>query len=101
MLNQAVVFSDRSIEDFCQKYHIRKLSLFGSVLRSDFHADSDIDVLVEFEPGRVPGFITLGAMHVELQAIFGRPVDIRTPASLSEYFRQDVLEHAQVQYERA
>lgn len=90
-----------ALEGFCEKYYIRKLSLFGSVLRPDFHAESDIDVLVEFAQGHVPGFITLGAMHVELEEILGRPVDIRTPASLSDYFRQDVMEQAQIQYERA
>ncbi len=90
---------DEAIEEFCQKHHIRKFSLFGSILRSDFRPESDIDILVEFEEGHVPGFITLGAMHVELAGILGRSVDIRTPASLSEYFRQTVLNNAQVQYE--
>jgi predicted nucleotidyltransferase len=90
----------QAVEDFCRKYHIRKFSLFGSVLRDDFRPDSDIDVLVEFEQGHVPGFITLGIMHVELAEILGRPVDIKTPAALSIYFRQDVLDQAQVQYER-
>jgi predicted nucleotidyltransferase len=88
----------QAVEAFCRKYHIRKLSLFGSVLRPDFHPDSDIDVLVEFEPGHVPGFITLGVMHVELAEILGREVDIKTPASLSVYFRQDVLDQAQTQF---
>ena len=90
----------QAVEAFCRKYHIRKFSLFGSVLRPDFRPDSDIDVLVEFESGHVPGFITLGIMHVELAEILGRPVDIKTPASLSVYFRQDVLDQAKVQYER-
>ena len=88
------------IEEFSQKYHIRKLSLFGSILRADFRPDSDIDVLVEFDPQQVPGFITLGAMHVELAEILGREVDIRTYASLSSYFCDNVLKHAQVLYER-
>jgi len=88
------------IETFCRKYHIRKFSLFGSILGLDFRPDSDIDVLVEFEPEQVPGFITLGAMHVELAKILGRAVDIRTPASLSPYFRQEVLNRAQIFYER-
>jgi len=98
-MNKTVDIPEEQIEEFCQKYHIRKLSLFGSALRPDFRADSDIDILVEFETGHVPGFITLGMMHVELEKILGRAVDIRTPASLSEYFRQDVMRHAQVQYE--
>ncbi len=97
-MNAAIAIPE--ITDFCQKYHIRKFSLFGSVLRTNFRPDSDVDVLVEFEPNQVPGFITLGAMHVELAEIFGRPVHIQTPASLSEYFRQEVLDQAQVQYER-
>jgi uncharacterized protein len=99
-MNPAIDFPAQAVESFCRKYHIRKFSLFGSVLRPDFRPDSDIDVLVEFEPGHVPGFITLGTMHVELAEIFGRAVDIKTPASLSAYFRQDVLDQAQVQYER-
>jgi len=99
-MNRSIDIRQEAIEDFCAKYHIRKFSFFGSALRSDFRPDSDIDVLVEFEPRHVPGFIVLGAMHVELAEILGRPVDIRTPASLSVYFRQEVLDHAQVQYER-
>ncbi len=93
-------FSREKLAAFCRKHHIRKLSLFGSVLRDDFRPDSDVDVLVEFEPGHVPGFITLSAMQIELSEILGRQVDIRTPASLSRYFRQQVLESAQVQYEQ-
>ena len=93
-------FSREKLAAFCRKHHIRKLSLFGSILRDDFRPDSDVDVLVEFEPGHVPGFITLSAMQIELSAILGRQADIRTPASLSRYFRQQVLESAQVQYEQ-
>jgi len=93
-------FSKEHLATFCRKHHIRKLSLFGSILREDFRHDSDVDVLVEFEPGNVPGFITLSAMQIELSNILGRQADIRTPASLSRYFRQDVLESAIVQYEQ-
>jgi len=89
------------VADFCQRHAISKLSLFGSVLRDDFRPDSDIDVLVEFEPGHVPGFITLGQMQIELSELLGRAVDLKTPASLSRYFRQQVVNTAQVQYERA
>ncbi|MBN2305191.1 MAG: nucleotidyltransferase family protein [Anaerolineae bacterium] len=85
---------------FCQQYHIRRLSLFGSVLRDDFGPDSDIDVLVEFEPGHTPGLITLAGIEIELTDLVGRQVDMRTPGDLSRYFRQDVLDHAQVQYEQ-
>ena len=87
------------LAEFCQKHHIRKLSLFGSVLRDDFTPDSDVDVLVEFEPGHVPGFITLSQMQIELSNILGRQADLRTPAELSRYFRRDVLNSAVTQYE--
>jgi hypothetical protein len=89
------------IAAFCQRHHIRKLALFGSVLRDDFRPDSDVDVLVEFEPGYSVGLITFAGMEIELSAIVGRKVDLRTPASLSRYFRQQVLDWAEVQYERA
>ncbi|HKZ69370.1 MAG TPA: nucleotidyltransferase family protein [Anaerolineales bacterium] len=86
------------IEDFCRRHHIRKLSLFGSVLRSDFRPDSDVDMLVEFEPGYSVGLIRLAGMEIELSSIIGRKVDLRTPAELSRYFRQKVLDMAEVQY---
>ncbi len=87
------------IADFCQHHHVRKLSFFGSVLREDFRADSDIDVLVEFEPDNIPGFIGLAHMEQELSRILGqRKIDLRTPAELSRYFRQEVLSQAKVQY---
>lgn len=86
---------------FCDRHYIRRLSLFGSVLRDDFGPESDIDVLVEFETGHVPGLIALAGMEIELSDLLGRQVDLRLPGDLSRYFRQDVLETAQVQYERA
>lgn len=85
------------IAKFCRKHHIKKLAIFGSVLRSDFRADSDIDVLVEFEPGQVPG-LAFFAMEEELSAILGRKVDLNTPQCLSRYFRDKVLQEAEVQY---
>ena len=87
------------IEELCRNNHVRKLALFGSVLRDDFGPDSDIDVLVEFEPGRVPGLLELARMERQLSAILDdRPVDIRTPEDLSPYFRHDVVESAEIQY---
>ncbi len=84
---------------FCRTHHIRKLALFGSVLRDDFRPDSDVDVLVEFEPGHVPGFIRLAGMEFELSALLdGRKVDMRTPEDLSRYFRDEVVASAEVQY---
>jgi predicted nucleotidyltransferase len=87
------------IASFCKKHHIRKLSLFGSVLRDDLGPGSDIDILVEFEPGNVPSFFRLFDMEEELSHILGgRKVDIRTPEDLSRYFRDRVLAAAVVQY---
>lgn len=86
------------IADFCKSHHIRKLSIFGSVLRDDFGPESDIDVLIEFEPESIPGFFRLVEMEEELSELFGRKVDIRTPGDLSRYFRDKVLETAEVQY---
>jgi predicted nucleotidyltransferase len=88
------------VADFCRRHHILKLSLFGSVLRDDFGPESDVDVLVEFEPGHVPGLFRLAGMEFELADILGvgRKVDVSTPRSLSRYFRDKVLAEAQVQY---
>ncbi len=86
------------IAEFCKKNHIRRLSLFGSVLRDDFGPGSDVDVLVEFEEGRVPGLITLSGMELELSELIGRKADLRTPEDLSRYFRKEVVESAEVQY---
>jgi uncharacterized protein len=88
------------IAAFCRKHHIRKLSLFGSVLREDFRPDSDVDVLVEFDPAHIPGFAFV-SMQEELTQLLGRRVDLRTAQDLSRYFRDEVLEEAQVQYVEA
>ncbi len=82
---------------FCRQHHIKKLSLFGSILRDDFDSDSDIDVLVEFEPGHVPG-LAFFAIQDELSALFGRTVDLQTPQFLSKYFSETVQSEADVQY---
>jgi len=82
---------------FCKRNRIRKLSIFGSALRGDFRPDSDVDVLVEFEPGHVPG-LAFFAMQNELSEILGRKVDLNTPQFLSRYFRDQVLAEAEVQY---
>jgi len=86
--------------DFCKRNHIRKLSFFGSVLTERFRPDSDVDVLVEFETGKGPGFFELSGMEIELSELFGRQVDLRTPKELSRYFRDQVMASAQVQYDR-
>ena len=81
----------------CQRHHIRRLAFFGSVLRPDFRADSDVDVLVEFEAGHVPGFAFID-LQDELGQLVDRKVDLHTPASLSRYFRAEVIRRAEVQY---
>jgi predicted nucleotidyltransferase len=87
------------LEQFCTKNRIKKLSLFGSVLRNDFRQESDIDVLVEFQKNGVPGLLGISRMEHELSQIFGgRKIDLRTPEDLSKYFRQQVLSTAEVQY---
>jgi len=85
------------ITEFCQRHHICKLAFFGSVLRDDFGGDSDVDVLVEFEPGHVPG-LAFFAMESELSEILGRKVDLNTPQFLSRFFRDEALAEAEVQY---
>jgi len=90
----------RWVELFCKRHRIRRLALFGSVLREDFRLASDIDVLVEFEPDACVGFIGMAAMEQELSEAIGRKVDLRTAAELSRYFRQKVLNTAEVLYER-
>ncbi len=86
------------IAEFCQVNQIRKLSLFGSILRSDFRPDSDIDMLVEFLPGKRIGFLGLAGLEIELTEMLGRKVDLRTPAELSRYFRDRVLKEAEELY---
>jgi predicted nucleotidyltransferase len=89
------------IAEFCRRNHIRRLALFGSVLRDDFGPDSDVDVLVEFEPGARVGLLRLAGMEIELGELLGRKVDLNTPGFLSGYFRDQVLAEAEVQYDAA
>ena len=84
---------------YCKKNHIKKLALFGSILRKDFHADSDIDILVEFEKDNTPGFFDIMRMQEQLSIFFqGKEVDLRTPEDLSKYFRKKVIRNAEVLY---
>jgi uncharacterized protein len=87
-----------TLADFCRRNHIRRLSLFGSVLRDDFNQDSDVDMLVEFDEGTRIGYFGLVGLEFELSEMIGRKVDLRTPAELSRYFRDEVLAAAQPQY---
>jgi predicted nucleotidyltransferase len=96
--NSQLTISKEEIKRFCKKHHIRRLSLFGSALRDDFSEESDVDILVEFQSGFVVGFLRMAGIERELSAILKRKVDLRTPAELSRYFRQEVLDSAEVQY---
>ena len=89
---------DRELAAFCRRNYIRKLSFFGSVLRDSFTADSDVDVLVEFEPGHVPG-LALIRMQDELSRMLGgREVYLVTPKFLNTRIRERVEQEALVQY---
>ena len=88
----------QQLDKFCKEYHIRKLSLYGSALRDDFKSDSDIDILVEFNPGFKVGLLKMARIENELSEMLGRKVDLRTPGELSRYFRNEVLENAEVEY---
>lgn len=94
-----IYFQSDSITNFCRHHHIHKLSVFGSVLRDDFSPNSDVDVLVEFEPEHVPGLIRLVGLEIELSEILGRKADLRTKEDLSRYFRNEVVSSAEVIYE--
>ena len=88
---------EEAVADFCRRHHIQRLAVFGSALRDDFGPSSDVDVLVEFEPGHVPGFRFVD-LQEELSRLFGRRVDLNTPNSLSRYFRARVLADARPIY---
>ena len=100
-MNGELVIDKGHIADFCRRHHIVRLAIFGSALREDFGPDSDVDVLVDFEPNHTPGFFRLFDMEEELSALLaGRKVDLRTPEDLSRYFRDNVVAQAEVQYAR-
>lgn len=96
-----IAIPEEFLKEFCERNHIRKLSLFGSVLTSRFRPESDIDVLVEFEPEHTPGLLKLVGMEMELSERVGRKVDMRTAEDLSRYFRDEVVASGRPQYERA
>jgi len=96
-MGPTVVIDREEVAAFCRRHGIRRLAVFGSALRHDFGPHSDIDVLVEFEPDRTPG-LAFFAMQDELSGMLGRVVDLHTPASLSPYFREEILSEAQDQY---
>lgn len=99
MLAPTIQLDSKTIQDFCERHHIRKFSIFGSALRRDFAPEGDLDVLVEFEPEHTPG-LAFFEMQEELSRLMGRKVDLNTEESLSGYFRERVLQEAKVIYEQ-
>jgi len=93
-----IQIDQRRIVEFCRRHHIRKFAFFGSVLRDDFRPDSDVDVLIEFEPEHVPGLFELMSMQLEFSDMINREADFRLPGDLSHYFRDRVIAEAEVLY---
>ena len=91
--------SKKELADFCKRNNIRKFSIFGSSIRNQLQPDSDIDGLVEFEQNHTPGLFSIIKMEMELSGKFGRKVDLRTPEDLSQYFRNEVVKNAELQYQ--
>ena len=96
-----VTVDDSTLRAFCRRHGIRSLRLFGSAMRGELRPDSDIDLLVDFEPGRTPGLLTIAQLELELQELLGRDVDLRTAGDLSPYFRDEVVANARVLYDAA
>ena len=99
-MNAKIEIPKETLADFCRRNHIRRLAFLGSVLRDDFTPESDVDVLVEFEPGARVGLRFFG-MERELSEILKHKVDLNTPGFLSKYFRDDVIARAEVLYDAA
>ena len=99
MTFHGIDFSGTDIAAFCRRNRIRRLSLFGSILRADFREGSDVDILVEFEPGCVPGLLRMAGLELELSEVLGRKVDLRTAAELNRHSREEVLNQAVPQYD--
>jgi len=98
-VNKSTIDSNKEkIAAFCRRHYIKRLSLFGSFLRDRATPDSDIDLLVEFDPDHIPGFLRLAGMENELTEILGCKVDLRSPNELSRYFRKEIVDSAEVQY---
>jgi uncharacterized protein len=98
-MHPSLNLDEATVTRFCEAHHIRRLALFGSQLKGTARPDSDIDLLVEFDPAHIPGLLGIAAMEIELSDLLGgRKVDLRTPGDLSRYFRDDVVKTAEVQY---
>ena len=99
-MSERMALDRERLASFCREHNIARLSLFGSILGEEFRSDSDVDVLVEFEPGTRLGLIGMAKLELELTSMLGRKVDLRTPSDLSRYFRDDVVRTAEVLYDR-
>lgn len=97
-MHRSLNLDQEALARFCRTHHIRKLSLFGSRLKGTARPDSDIDLLVEFDPAHIPSLIGIAGMEIELTEMVGAKVDLRTAGDLSRYFRDEVLRTAEVQY---
>lgn len=97
-LRPGLAVADHQLAAFCRRHGVRRLALFGSALRDDFRSDSDVDVLVEFDPNRTPGLLSLASMEIELGQLLGREVELRTYEDLSPHFRDDVVASARELY---
>lgn len=97
-MNHHLTISEGVLAEFCHRNRIRRIAIFGSVLKGEERPDSDLDLLVEFEPGQEPGLFRLAGMERELSGLLDRKVDFRTAQDLSRYFREEVLANAEVQY---
>ena len=98
MIQSNINIAHDNLAEFCRRHHIRKLALFGSVLRDDFHPESDIDVLVEFDPAHIPGFAFIRVQDELSELLGGHEVDLVTPEFLNRRIRERVLAEAEVQY---
>ena len=100
-MHPSLNLDEATVTRFCESHHIRRLALFGSQLKGTAQPDSDIDLLVEFDPAHIPGLFEVTAMEIELSGLVGgKKVDLRTPGDLSRYFRDEVVRSAEVQYAR-
>jgi predicted nucleotidyltransferase len=100
-LAQGIAIDDEVLRAFCRANSVRRLGLFGSALRGELRPDSDIDLLVEFEPGHTPGLLGMARLELELMELLGRDVDLRTTGDLSVRFRDEVSASARVLYDAA
>jgi predicted nucleotidyltransferase len=97
-MHPSLTIDEATLAQFCEAHHIHRLSLFGSRLKGTPRADSDIDLLVEFDPANIPSLFDIAGMEIELTEMLGRKVDLRTAGDLSRYFRDEVVRTAEVQY---